>query len=295
MDGVLNVNKPSGMTSHDVVQAVRRIIKEKRVGHTGTLDPLATGVLVLCVGKATRIARYLEAGVKEYQAVMKLSVTTDTLDADGRILETRTYSPPTEEQLSHALKSFFGEILQSPPAYSAVKVGGVPSYRLARQGKAAPLKARRVTISNIEITSYEDPFVSLTIRCSKGVYVRSLCADLGNLLGTGAHLVSLTRTRSGRFIIDSAIMLPQIDAAASAGTLDQVLISKDAALAEMREISLEEADSLKILHGNRIVLQQTAVDVDQRAELVRVHDGTGRLLAIARAADGELRPELVFS
>lgn len=151
MDGILNIHKQSGMTSHDVVQAVRRILKEKRIGHTGTLDPMATGVLVLCVGKATRIAQYLEAGEKEYHAVMRLGQTTDTLDAEGRILETRTYIPPDRAQVLKALDGFIGAIMQQPPAYSALKVAGVPSYKLARQGKAEPLKPRAVTIASIEL------------------------------------------------------------------------------------------------------------------------------------------------
>ncbi len=291
MDGVLNVNKPAGMTSHDVVQAVRRIIKEKRVGHTGTLDPLATGVLVLCVGKATRIAQYLEAGEKEYQAVMRLGVTTDTLDSDGHILETRLYSPPAQSQLLLALKPFIGAITQRPPAYSALKVGGVPSYKLARQGKAEPLKPRQVTIYGIELTAYDNPFVSLTIRCSKGVYIRTLCADLGEALGTGAHLVALMRTRSGRFAIGHTVTLDQIVDAAAAGALNRILIPKDEALAELPEITVEDADSAKILHGNRITMPGEVTF----AGLVRVHDRSGRLLAVARAIEEELRPELVFS
>src|SRR5512135_1303728 len=134
MDGVLNINKPSGVTSHDVVGSVRKILKEKRIGHTGTLDPLATGVLVLCIGKATRIAQYLEAGEKEYRAVMRLGVTTDTLDAIGRVLETRTYEKPDRRTLLRVMQQFTGTIMQSPPAFSAVKISGVPSYKLARQG-----------------------------------------------------------------------------------------------------------------------------------------------------------------
>src|SRR6266508_3641358 len=178
MDGVLNINKPSGVTSHDVVESVRKILHERRIGHTGTLDPLATGVLVLCVGKATRIAQYLEAGEKEYRAIMRLGVTTDTLDAEGLILETKSYSPPGRQKIIDVMQGFIGPIMQRPPAYSAVKVAGVPSYKLAREGKAELLRPRPVTIYGIELTAFEDPMVSLTIRCSKGVYIRTLCAEL---------------------------------------------------------------------------------------------------------------------
>ncbi len=169
MDGVLNINKPSGMTSHDVVERVRRILREKRIGHTGTLDPLATGVLVLCVGKATRIAQYLEAGEKEYKAVMRLGVSTDTLDAEGQVLATKSYTPPEKQRIIEVMKGFTGSIMQRPPAYSAVKVAGVPSYRLAREGRAELLKPRPITIFSIELTAFEDPLVSLLVRCSKGV------------------------------------------------------------------------------------------------------------------------------
>ena len=293
MDGVLNINKPSGMTSHDVVQAVRRITREKRVGHTGTLDPMATGVLVLCAGKATRIARYLEAGEKEYKAVMRLGVTTDTLDAEGRVLETRSYSPPDRSQLLHALKNFIGTIMQRPPAYSAIKVKGVASYKLARQGKAEPLEPRQVTIYGIDLTAYEDPLVSLTVKCSKGVYIRTLCADLGDALGPGAHLTSLVRTRSGRFGIDHAVTLQRLTDLAAAGTLGRVLIPLDEALADYPAMTVEETDAGRIVHGNRIPWHGDSMSIS--SGLVRIHGPEGRLLALARAVGGEIRPELVFS
>jgi len=195
MDGVLNINKPTGMTSHDVVQLARRLLGEKRIGHTGTLDPLATGVLVLCIGKATRIAQYLEAGDKEYRAIMRLGVTTDTLDAEGRVLETRTYAAPDRATLLKVMQQFTGSIMQSPPAFSAVKIAGVPSYKLARQGRAKPNKPRPATIYSIDLTAFENPLVNLTVRCAKGVYIRSLCADIGDALYAGAHLTGLQRTK----------------------------------------------------------------------------------------------------
>ncbi len=293
MDGVLNINKPSGMTSHDVVQAVRRITGEKRVGHTGTLDPMATGVLVLCAGKATRIARYLEAGEKEYKAVMRLGVTTDTLDAEGRVLETRSYSPPERSQLLHALKNFTGAIMQRPPAYSAIKVKGVASYKLARRGKSEPIEPRQVTIYGIDLTAYEDPLVSLTVKCSKGVYIRTLCADLGDALGTGAHLTSLVRTRSGRFDIDHAVTLEGLADSAAAGTLGRVLLPLDEALADFPAVTLDETDAVKIMHGNRVPWQGDMTVVSSSP--VRLYGPSGRFLALARSEKGEIRPEIVFS
>ena len=294
MDGVLNINKPSGMTSHDVVQAVRRLLKEKRVGHTGTLDPLATGVLVLCIGRAPRIARCLEAGNKEYDAVMRLGVTTDTLDAEGRVLETRSYDPPARSQLLQAVNTFTGTIMQQPPAFSAVKVAGIPSYKRARQGNAEPLKPRQVTIHAIELAAYDNPLVNLIVRCSKGVYIRSLCADIGEMLGSGAHMAGLVRTRSGRFTIQKAVTLGTLAEAAAAGSTEQLLVPMDEALADFPEIALHAADADKILHGNSVLLPEPSSQGSMQG-LIRVHDHAGRLLGLARTDGTGLRPELVFS
>jgi len=292
MDGILNIHKQSGMTSHDVVQAARRILKEKRIGHTGTLDPLATGVLVLCVGKATRIAQYLEAGEKEYHAVMRLGQTTDTLDAEGRILETRTYAPPDRSQVLKALEGFMGSIMQQPPAYSALKVAGVPSYKLARQGKAEPLKPRAVTISSIELQNFVDPFLNLAVRCSKGVYIRTLCADLGEVLQAGAHLTKLVRTRSGRFTIDQAVTLDRLAEIAAVGSLTTVLVSMDEALADMPLVTVSAPEAVRILHGNSVPQQGKFLET---GVLLRIHNLSGDLLALGRPVQGEIRPELVFS
>ncbi len=294
MNGILNVNKPAGMTSHDVVLAVRRLLKEKRVGHTGTLDPMATGVLVLCIGKATRIARYLESGDKEYHAIMRLGVTTDTLDAQGRVLETRSCGTIDRSRLLKAFGAFTGEIMQTPPAYSAVKVGGVPSYRLARAGKAEPLKPRKVAIHHIELTGYEDPSVSIAVRCSKGVYIRSLCADIGEALGTGAHLTSLSRLRSGRFVLEQAITLGHLADAAESGNPQDSLISLDEALADFPGIAVGEAESDKIRHGSHVLLPPDS-PLKMGEGIFRVHDSSGSLLALVRRNDGKLEPELVFS
>jgi tRNA pseudouridine55 synthase len=293
MDGILNINKPSGMTSHDVVQKVRWILKENRVGHTGTLDPLATGVLVLCVGKATRIARYLEAGAKEYQAVMRLGVITDTLDAEGRVLETRQYAPPARADIERVMRGFIGVIMQRPPAFSAVKVSGIPSYKLARQGKAKPLDPRPVTIHGLELTSYEDPFVSFTVRCSKGVYVRTLCADMGEALGTGAHLTSLVRTRSGRFTIEQALSLDELADIASSGGAHQAMTVIDEALADFPAILIGDEEALRVMNGNQVSCPSSLATGG--IDVARVHDPAGRLLALVRVVAGNLRPELVFS
>ena len=293
MDGVLNVNKPSGMTSHDVVAKVRKLIKERRIGHTGTLDPLATGVLVLCVGKATRIAQYIEAGEKEYVAVMHLGTTTDTLDAEGRVLETKAYDAPDIGQVREAIQQFIGPIMQQPPAYSAIKVNGIPSYKLAREGKAEPLKPRPVTIHEIELLEYADPVIRIRVRCSKGVYIRTLCADIGAALGMGAHLTALERTRSGLFGIEGSVTLDAVAAMAEDGSMEQFLLPIDKALSDLPAVSVTEAETGRILNGNQV--NRDASLLDAGSGLARIHDPFGRLLALGRVTAGMLRPEMVFS
>ncbi len=294
MEGIININKPSGMTSHDVVQHVRRILGEKRIGHTGTLDPLATGVLVLCIGQATRISRYLEAGEKEYEAVMRLGIKTDTLDAEGRILETRCSPVPDRNLIIPLMRRFLGTIMQRPPAFSAVKIAGVPSYKLAREGKAKPNKPRPVTIHALELMDYEYPFMSIRVRCSKGVYIRSLCADIGDALGTGAHITKLERTRSGRFGIKDAVTPGELAAMAANDKLRQTIVTINDALAHVPPIPLAEAEAARITHGSKVTCPPEP-GVCRGNGLVRLHDPLGKLLALARLEGGILRPELVFS
>jgi tRNA pseudouridine55 synthase len=292
MDGVLNLNKPTGMTSHDVVQRTRTLLNEKRIGHTGTLDPLATGVLVLCVGKATRIAQYLEAGEKEYRAVMRLGVTTDTLDAEGSVLETRSYTPPDQQTIIEVFQNFIGTIMQRPPVYSAVKIKGVPSYRLAREGRAKPLEPRSVKISSIELRAYDDPFVSIAVTCSKGVYIRSLCAEIGNTLGMGAHLTGLERTRSGRFRLEQVITLQELADLVGAGKTEQAITPIDAALGDFPSVPVSETEAIRVLHGNQISCPRSFAD--HGGDLIRIHSSSGTLLALARIVSGVIKPDLVF-
>jgi len=294
VNGVLVINKPQHWTSHDVVNKARRLLQEKRIGHTGTLDPLATGVLVLCVGKATKIVRYLEADDKEYIAELKLGATTDTLDSTGSILETREYSPPSPNELQHALDRFRGIIRQRPPAYSALKVSGVPSYRLARQGTLLQHEERPVTISAITLLEYQDPLARFSVTCSKGTYIRTLCADIGALLGTGAHLTALVRTRSGRFRIEQAIDLEQLAEKASQGRAEQTLLPLSEALGSFGAVTVDASDARRISHGNAISIPAGfAVDVSQ--PLVQVLDRDGQTLAIARTEAGLIRPEAVIA
>ncbi len=291
IDGVLNINKPPRLTSHDVVIRVRRIFKKMRVGHTGTLDPLATGVLVLCVGKATRIAQFIEAGEKEYRAVMRLGVTTDTLDADGRITGRRAYLPPDRNKIIEVMKNFIGSLMQQPPVYSALKVDGIPSYKLAREGKAKPLSPRPVQIYNLDLRSYDDPFVSFSVRCSRGTYVRTLCSDIGEALGMGAHLTELERTRSGHFSIQQAITLEQLENIGDFSQIRNLVISVSDALGEFPQVLLSEKESGRIQHGNQITCPAKHNETNT---FFRLQDSSGRLVALAKSSAGLLKPVLVF-
>lgn len=211
MEGVLLINKPSGITSHDVVDRVREITGMRRVGHAGTLDPLAEGLLVVLVGRsATKQQAIFMAGEKEYEAGIRLGATSDTDDAEGVIEQTGSALTPTREEVEKALLAFGGEIEQIPPAYSAIKLKGKKAYELAREGKQPELKPRRITILELQLLAYTYPDLRLRIICSKGTYIRSLARDIGKLLGCGAYLTSLLRTRSGSFSLDDAIALDDL-------------------------------------------------------------------------------------
>ena len=290
MDGVLLINKPSGMTSHDVVERVRRILKEKRVGHTGTLDPLATGLLVMCVGTATRFARFFEAGEKEYEAVMRLGVVTDTQDAEGRALEERTYRPPEPAAIVETFRRFTGPIVQQPPAFSALKVGGVASYKLARQGKAVSLKPRDVAIYSLDLLAFEDPFIRFAVRCSKGTYIRTLCADIGSDLGMGAHLTSLVRTRSGRFALREAVTIDELAARVPQGLSESTLIPIGAALDFMPARTLTEEEATGILHGRSVHGEAGETD----GTLVRLYDPSKRFIGLGLRKGDFVKPEIVL-
>jgi tRNA pseudouridine55 synthase len=223
---------------------------------------------------------------------MRLGVTTDTLDADGRVLETRSYTPPDRQAIIAAFQDLIGTIMQQPPVYSAVKIGGVPSYRLAREGRAKPLEPRSVKISSIELLAYDDPFVSIAVTCSKGVYIRSLCAEIGNTLGMGAHLTGLERTRSGRFRIEQAITLQELADLAAAGKAAQAVIPIDAALADFSSVSVSETETSRVLHGNQIPCPTSFACHD--GDFIKLHSPSGTLLAIARIVSGVIKPDLVF-
>ncbi len=281
MNGVLVVDKPKGPTSSDVVQIVRRALKVKKAGHTGTLDPMATGVLPLCLGDATRIAQVLTDGNKSYDATLKLGVTTDTLDAEGAVLQTRAVPALTRERLEQVFAAFRGELKQTPPMYSAIKKDGKRLYELARAGEEVEREARAVTVFSLTLNDFTSDELKLSVACSKGFFVRTLAADIGEALGCGAHLTALRRTQSGPFAIARAIPLQEIvdkGAEAVAGKL----ASLDESLAFLPEVKTNEAEADRVKHGG-------VVEVARPDEaMVRVTGPTGEVLALAETRRGRL-------
>ncbi len=307
--GVLNINKPAGMTSHDVVDAARKLLGMQRVGHTGTLDPQATGVLPLCVGRATRIAQYLTQADKEYILTLRLGVTTDTLDAagkeTGRVEEVRV----AREDFEAVLSRFTGEIQQVPPIYSAKKYQGERLYRLARRGAVVERRPVTVRVHALELLEFAPPFVRLRVACSKGTYARSLCDDIGRVLGCGGHLHALIRTRSGRFTLDGVVTLEALESCVREGRLGEVLMPIAEALSHLPPAYVAPEAGPLILHGmpvTAVMMVQfpPAVEV---GTLVRVLGFRKQLLCLAevRVSSGEfaacdpsrlvLRPVRVFS
>ena len=283
MNGVLLIDKPQGMTSHDVVRLVRRLLRTRRVGHTGTLDPLATGVLPVAVGEATRIVQFLMEGDKTYRALLKLGETTTTQDAEGEVLERRPVEGITADAVVVAARSFEGVIRQLPPMYSALKKDGVPLYRLARQGIVVEREPREVRIDRLQVLEVDLPLVTLEVDCSKGTYVRTLCHDLGLALGTGAHLLVLRRTRSGSFTEADCVTLEQLEAG---GTGMPSLLPVAEALRGMPAFEVDAEGARRLGDGIPPALSSLAAAPGcPEGEAVRLmHAGT--LLAVARFAPG---------
>jgi len=252
VSGVLVVDKPIGLTSHDVVQIIRRGTGIRRAGHTGTLDPRASGVLVILVGPAVRLSEFVSASDKRYQATIRLGSSTDTYDGDGQITGTSEIGDITEDEFDEVLQTFVGEMEQVPPPYSAVKVKGRKAYEMTRKGEDVELESRTVHVYSLEILEWAPPEAVVDVYCSSGTYVRSLANDLGKALGTGAHLVGLRRTKSGRFTLRDAVQLRRLQEAFDAGDWYRFLIPAAEALSDWPMVELD-ADAMELVrHGHRI-------------------------------------------
>lgn len=290
VSGLLNVYKPAGPTSHDLVAGVRRGTGVRKVGHGGTLDPLATGVLVLCLGAATRLSEYVMGSPKTYVARLFFGVETDTYDAEGEVTA-RCERLPELGTIRAALDGFRGPIEQVPPMYSAIKQGGRRLYELARDGQEVERAPRPVTIDRLELLAWEPPVAVLEIVCSPGTYIRSLAHDIGQVVGTGAHLTALERTASGMFAADHAVRWPVLEAAMQAGTWQEYLLPPDVALGAMPAVYLDAVQAARVRQGGQIERGESAPGPDG---LARAYDPEGRFLAVLLACGDHWQPRKVF-
>ena len=281
MNGIILIDKPQGWTSHDVVGKLRGILHERRIGHSGTLDPLATGLLVVFIGRATRAVEFAEADRKEYIAGLRLGMSTDTQDITGRIISKET-DIPDEPEVRIAIERFRGELEQIPPMYSAVKIGGKKLYELARKGESIERKPRHITIFGLEITGRSDNDYILDVVCSKGTYIRTLCHDIGAALGCGGCMSSLRRTKSGVFSVDNAYTIAEIQEAADRGEEEKLLIPIDTLFAGYTKLSVD-ADSEKKLKNGCIINTSSP---DGR---FRVYSEDGEFLLLGDVKDGVMK------
>src|SRR4051812_35849362 len=288
ISGVVVVDKPSGPTSFDVVRRVKGLYKTRRCGHTGTLDPTATGVLPICIGDATKIASFVSDGEKEYDAVARFGQITDTQDAAGRTLETRPTDGLSEEQVRTALQQFVGLVEQTPPMYSARKVAGTRLYELARAGEEVEREARQVHIDEAKLIFFRPPDAGIFVRCSKGTYLRTLAHDLGQKLGCGGHLRELKRVRVGPFALEDSVGLDTLMAAAREGpeSVDRFLFPISRALADLAELQLDAQLARRVAHGHApgpADLSRLKAPPFPRGRKVRLTDPEGRVLAVGES------------
>ena len=310
MDGILNINKPSGITSFGVVALVRRLSGERRVGHAGTLDPTATGVLPVCLGQGTRVIEFLVDTTKAYRAEIELGVATDTYDASGRVTQQSDPSGISRAQLDSGLDSFRGEIQQVPPIYSALKHQGKPLYQLARAGVEVELKSRPVSIHKLELIDWQPsspspldsgkraPIVTVEVVCSKGTYIRSLANDLGQTLGCGAHLKSLVRLRCGIFDIKDAVSLPELEEAFRYGYWQQFLYPIDSVFSDLRAVVVGNEEAKNIMNGRSLSLNLPTVVTEKAFQnRCRAYSLDGSFLAVLHfdPENGQWHPEKVFA
>lgn len=289
LDGVLLLDKPIGLSSNDALIRAKRLYLAKKAGHTGTLDPLATGLLPLCFGEATKFSQDLLEADKTYEATMRLGIRTTTGDAEGEALETREVAAD-RAAIEAVLPRFLGEIVQVPPMYSALKRDGKPLYEYARAGQTVEREGRQVTIHALDLLACALPDVTFRVTCSKGTYVRTLAEDIGEALGCGAHLVALRRTGVGALTLEHAVTLDALSDA-EAAERDAWLQPVDALLSTFARVALDADEAKRFRHGQRLRLAAAlAVGVEEGAR-VRVYDEAERLLGVARLTDGVLAPE----
>lgn len=286
-DFVLPVDKPQGPTSHDVVREARKALANRRVGHTGTLDPFASGLLLLCVGRATRLAEYLSAQDKRYEAIAYLGVATDTLDTEGTVVEERSgWESLDARDIEAVLERFRGEIDQVPPEYSAKKVGGEAAYLKARRGESVDLRPVRVRIESLELTDLDGPRVGFSVTCSSGTYVRALARDVGEALGVGAHLVALRRTSIGDFSVERALAYGDL---ADPARVAAAALTPLEALGHLPALDVDEAAMARILHGGSV----SVAGEEGSGTVVLAHAGI--LVAIGELDHDVVRPRKVFA
>lgn len=297
MNGILILDKPAGFTSFDVVAVLRGLTRQKKIGHTGTLDPMATGVLPILLGCATRAEALLPDTDKEYEAGFRLGIATDTQDTTGKTVA-ESGRGAARQELEAALGAFRGDILQVPPMVSAVSVGGKRLYELARQGIEVERKPRPVTISRLELLSYNEADRSGTLRvaCSKGTYIRTLCADLGEALHTYGVMSSLRRTRASGFTLTDCITLPQAKELAAEGRLEKRVLPVESLFAGMPEVAVSPAQASRFCNGGALDLERTALRRETPAEgtVFRVKDPDGGFLGLGSAENGQLRVLRLF-
>lgn len=298
MDGILNILKPAGVTSFDVVQKVRRLLKIKKVGHTGTLDPDAVGVLPICLGKATRMVEYLVNDHKIYRAELTLGITTDTQDAKGKVIASSEVSTIDQENLHVVLHGFLGKITQIPPMVSAVKYQGRRLYELARAGVEVQRQAREIEIFNLELLKIDFPRFWLDVECSKGTYIRTLADDIGKALGCGAHLSYLIRTGTGTFSLENSLTLDEIAKAQENGNIKDLLLPIDWGIQYLPKIVIKDNASNKAFNGARLLINDLKdypndIFPDQ---LFRVYLGE-KFILIAKLVNDQqvLQPVKVFA
>ena len=289
ISGVLVIDKPVGLTSHDVVQIVRRGTHIRRAGHTGTLDPRASGVLVVLIGPAVRLSEYVSASDKRYQAVIQLGTTTDTYDANGTIIKTAPVNV-SEEEFEITLKEFEGEIEQIPPPYSAIKIKGKKAYEMAREGEEVELAPRMINVYSIELLEWAPPEVVIDVYCSSGTYVRSLAHELGEKIGCGAHLVGLRRTKSGRFTLRDAVPLNKLRQSFDNSSWYQYLIPAAEALSDWPSLELTPEQVENVRHGHRIPAEPDS------PKKIRAISEQGELIALLELVPEEnvWQPRKVF-